>query len=135
MLFLIIAMISYILMVLSFVFRYKDEKLHAMAFISFVFFLFSIIISFSEDNEEEHFIEVFNKNKQYIESNISENKIENAKSLGFEVINIDKSDPVEEVKKLTGGKGVDAVIVAVGNSIANNQAVEMIKDAYGRIRS
>lgn len=62
-----------------------------------------------------------------------ENKIENAKSLGFEVINIDKSDPVEEVKKLTGGKGVDAVIVAVGNSIANNQAVEMIKDAYGRI--
>lgn len=78
MLFLIIAMISYILMVLSFVFRYKDEKLHAMAFISFVFFLFSIIISFSEDNEEEHFIEVFNENKQYIESNISENKIENA---------------------------------------------------------
>lgn len=62
-----------------------------------------------------------------------QNKIENARSLGFEVVDLNTSDPVEEVKRLTNEKGADAVIVAVGNTKANNQAVEMLKDAYGRM--
>ena len=62
-----------------------------------------------------------------------DNKLENAKSLGFDVIDIKKEDPVEGVMRLTNGKGVDAVVVAVGNSKANNQSVGMLKEAYGRI--
>lgn len=61
------------------------------------------------------------------------NKIENAKNEGLEVIDCNVSDPVEEVKRLTDGKGVDAVYVCVGNTIANNQAVEMLKEKYGKI--
>ena len=62
-----------------------------------------------------------------------DNKLENAKALGFDVIDIKKEDPVEGVMRLTNGKGVDAVVVAVGNSAANNQSVKMLKEAYGRI--
>lgn len=62
-----------------------------------------------------------------------ENKIENARSLGFEVIDAGKVDVVEKVKELTNGIGVDAVIVAVGNTKANSQAVEMVKASDGRI--
>ena len=62
-----------------------------------------------------------------------DNKLENARSLGFDVVDIKSEDPVEGVKRLTKGKGADAVVVAVGNTIANNQSVEMVKDAYGRI--
>lgn len=62
-----------------------------------------------------------------------ENKIENARSLGLEVIDVKEKDAVEEVKRLTNGVGADAVIVAVGNTKANNQAVDMLKGAYGRM--
>lgn len=62
-----------------------------------------------------------------------ENKIAKARAQGFEVIDIGKHDPVEEVMRLTNGKGADAVIVAVGNTKANTQAVDMLKDAYGKI--
>ena len=62
-----------------------------------------------------------------------DNKLENAKSLGFDVIDIKKEDPVEGVMRLTNGEGVDAVVVAVGNTNANNQSVGMLKEAYGRI--
>ena len=62
-----------------------------------------------------------------------DNKLENAKALGFDVIDIKKEDPVEGVMRLTNGKGVDAVVVAVSNSAANNQSVKMLKEAYGRI--
>ena len=53
--------------------------------------------------------------------------------MGFEVIDAGNSDPVEEVKNLTGGVGADAVIVAVGLTLANNQAIEMLKPTDGRI--
>ncbi|WP_207871861.1 chlorophyll synthesis pathway protein BchC [Enterococcus sp. DIV2402] len=61
------------------------------------------------------------------------NKIENARKEGLEVIDCNVSDPVEEVKKLTDGEGADAVYVCVGNTVANNQAVEMLKKYYGKI--
>lgn len=67
-----------------------------------------------------------------IVTEMMENKIANARAEGLEVIDISKEDPVEEVLRLTGGKGAD-VVVAVGNTKANNQAVEMLKANYGKI--
>lgn len=61
------------------------------------------------------------------------NKIENARKEGLEVIDCGRADPVEEVKRLTGGRGADAVFVCVGSTAANNQAVEMLKQYYGKI--
>lgn len=52
---------------------------------------------------------------------------------GFEVIDCKEADPVEEVKRLTDGAGADAVIVAVGATSANSQALEMIKQMDGKI--
>lgn len=62
-----------------------------------------------------------------------QNKIERAKNEGLEVIDVSKTDPVEEVKRLTDGRGADAVVVAVGATQANSQAVEMLKKNYGKI--
>ncbi|MCL2163568.1 MAG: zinc-binding dehydrogenase [Oscillospiraceae bacterium] len=60
-------------------------------------------------------------------------KIEVAKSLGLDVINAAQSDPVTAVKERTNGNGADIVICAVGSTIANTQAMEMIKDNDGKI--
>lgn len=68
-----------------------------------------------------------------IVSEMIEKKIQTAKAMGFEVIDCNVVDPVEEVKRLTDGAGVDAVIVAVGATSANSQALEMIKQMDGRI--
>ena len=43
-----------------------------------------------------------------------EDRLEMARNQGAEVINFAKEDPVETIKKLTGGIGVDSVIDAVG---------------------
>lgn len=61
------------------------------------------------------------------------NKIETAKKEGLEVIDCNEVDPVEEVMRLTDGKGADAVYVCVGSTTANNQAVQMLKEYYGKI--
>ena len=61
------------------------------------------------------------------------NKIENAREEGLEVIDCNAVDPVEEVKRLTGGRGADAVIVAVGATSANTQAIQMLKEYYGKV--
>lgn len=60
-------------------------------------------------------------------------KLQTAEDYGFEVVDVSKNDPVEAVKELTHGNGVDAVVVAVGATSANNQALEMIKQIGGRI--
>ena len=60
-------------------------------------------------------------------------KIQTAKEYGFEVVDVSKADPVEMVKALTDDQGVDAVVVAVGATSANNQALEMIKQIDGKI--
>jgi L-iditol 2-dehydrogenase len=61
-------------------------------------------------------------------------KIERAKSMNIgDVIDSKNTDAVAEVKRLTEGTGADAVIVAVGLSIAYKQAHEMLKPTRGRI--
>ncbi|MFV0255372.1 MAG: zinc-binding dehydrogenase [Erysipelotrichaceae bacterium] len=68
-----------------------------------------------------------------IVSELMDNKINNCIEQGFEVIDAKKEDPVKEVKRLTNNKGADAVIVAVGNSKANDQAIKMLKPNYGKL--
>ena len=63
-----------------------------------------------------------------------ERKLERAGELGFEnIIDVSKNDPVKRVKELTGGKGADAVILAVGTSAANQQALDMVKASGAKI--
>ena len=73
------------------------------------------------------------RNCRVIVTELMEKKIQTAKAMGFEVVDVSAGDPVEQVKKLTDGKGVDAVIVAVGNTGANTQAVQMLKKVDGRV--
>ena len=40
---------------------------------------------------------------------------------------------MEEVKEWTDGRGADAVVLAVGVTAANDQALEMVKHLHGRI--
>ena len=63
-------------------------------------------------------------------------KLETARAMGFEVIDCNQADPVEEVKRLTEeeGKGTDAVIAAVGVTAANGSGSEMmIKEKDGKL--
>lgn len=64
---------------------------------------------------------------------IMPHKIENAKKEGLEVVDCNICDPVEEVKRLTNGKGADAVYVCVGSTSANSQAIGMLKQYYGKM--
>src|SRR5699024_4164680 len=56
-----------------------------------------------------------------------------ANKAGLNVIDIKKDDPVDRIKSITNGEGVDAVILAVGNTKANDQALEIVKKIEGRI--
>lgn len=60
-------------------------------------------------------------------------KVNKIKQMDLELIDANNSNPVEEVKRRTNGKGADIVIVAVGTSSANEQALKMIKDDEGKI--
>ncbi len=61
-------------------------------------------------------------------------KIARAKEMGFAtVIDAANTDPVEEVKKLTGGLGADCVISAVGHTVAYKQGYQMLKQLRGRL--
>lgn len=51
----------------------------------------------------------------------------------LELIDAGNEDPVEQVRKRTNGNGADIVIIAVGTSSANEQALEMIKNDEGKI--
>jgi L-iditol 2-dehydrogenase len=65
---------------------------------------------------------------------LMEKKIERARQLGFrEVVDVSKDDPITKIKDLTDGKGADAVIIAVGSTKANQQALEMLKKLRGKI--
>lgn len=70
---------------------------------------------------------------QVILTELMDKKIKIAKSMGFQVIDAKKDNSVELVKELTGGEGADAVIVAVGVTQANQQALEMVKKLEGRV--
>ena len=60
-------------------------------------------------------------------------KIDVAMSLGFDVIDISKDDPVEKVNLLTEGKGADLVICAASTTSANKQAIKMLKKDNGKV--
>lgn len=69
-----------------------------------------------------------------IVTEIMEKKLECTRKLGFQhVIDISGTDPVNAVKDLTGGKGADIAILAVGASSANQQALDMVKAAGAKI--
>lgn len=68
-----------------------------------------------------------------IVSEMMEKKINTAKAMGLEVIDCNKDNPVEKVKELTDGEGADAVIIAVGATVANKQGLEMLKNKDGRL--
>lgn len=61
-------------------------------------------------------------------------KIERARMLGFkDVVDVSAKDPVKAVMELTDGKGADVVILAVGATSANSQALEVVKRSRGKI--
>lgn len=68
-----------------------------------------------------------------IVSEMLENKLKCAQGMGFETVNPAVEDAAAKVKELTGGEGVDAVIIAVGATKANEQALEMVKKLDGRV--
>lgn len=68
-----------------------------------------------------------------IVSEIMPKKIATAQAMGFETINANAEDPIQAVKNRTNGRGADVVIVAVGATIANNQALQMVKAKDGKI--
>ncbi|MGG5314362.1 zinc-binding dehydrogenase [Enterococcus sp. AZ072] len=68
-----------------------------------------------------------------IVSELMEKKLQVAQAMGFETINPKEVDAVSKVKELTNGKGADIVVVAVGATAANNQALEMVKPKDGKI--
>ena len=68
-----------------------------------------------------------------IVTEMMDKKIDAARELDFKVIDVKKDDPVEQIKSITNGKGADAVILAVGNTKANEQAIEMVKEIDGRV--
>lgn len=56
-----------------------------------------------------------------------DNRLEMGRKLGADhVINVRKEDPVEAVRKLTGGKGVDYVVECSGAPNAVNEAAQML---------
>lgn len=68
-----------------------------------------------------------------IVADILDKKIECAKEMGFKTINSRDTDVVEAVKEMNNGKPADAVIVAVGNAVANQQALDILKPSEGKI--
>lgn len=66
-------------------------------------------------------------------SEMLDNKLQCARDMGFVTVNPAREDAVETIKSLTNGEGVDAVIIAVGATRANEQALEMVKKLDGRI--
>lgn len=73
------------------------------------------------------------KGARVLITEMMENKIKLAQKLGFEVIDGTKTNVVEEVKRMTNGKGADTVIVAVGLTVANKQAFDMLKKLHGKV--
>lgn len=72
-------------------------------------------------------------NCRVIVTELMEKKLETARKAGLETVDVGKVDPVETVMSLTGGKGADVVIVAVGNTKANSQAIDLLKKVDGRV--
>ena len=68
-----------------------------------------------------------------IVSEFMKKRVEYAEKLGADyVINAAEEDPIEVVKRITQGGGADSVIVSIGNPLAIEQGMKMVKKG-GRI--
>ena len=66
--------------------------------------------------------------KKIIMIEINDKRLETAKQFGVDhIVNSTKEDPIEAVKRLTGGKGAEKVISANPSTAAQSQAVFMAK--------
>lgn len=65
-------------------------------------------------------------------SEINDERCKIAQSLGLATVNPAKEDIAKRVEKITDGRGMDAVILAVGNTKANDQAIQLVS-TMGRI--
>lgn len=62
-----------------------------------------------------------------IVSEIDAGRLEKAKAMGADVIiDASKQDPIATVLELTGGRGADIVVAAIGHRSANEQGMQMI---------
>ncbi|GAA0153867.1 dehydrogenase [Lithospermum erythrorhizon] len=60
---------------------------------------------------------------------IQDDKLENAKALGAtHTINSRNEDPAKKIKELTGGRGVDVAVEALGRPQTFNQCVQSVRD-------
>lgn len=67
-----------------------------------------------------------------IVSELTEKKLKRAESMGFETIHANDTDPAATVLDLTGGKGADIVIGAVGATKAYDQCFQMLREHRGK---
>ena len=68
--------------------------------------------------------------QRIIAVDLMENKLEYARQFGAtDTVNASKVDPVEAVKELTGGMGVDYAFEAIGKSVTIRQAFDMARAA------
>lgn len=69
-----------------------------------------------------------------IVTELDEKKLQRAREMGIaDVVDAKAQDPVQAVMALTGGKGADCVIPAVGLSAAYQQGYAMLKQLRGRL--
>lgn len=66
-------------------------------------------------------------------SELMDNKIEKAKSLGFDVVNPAKGDIKPQIEAILGVDRVDTVILGVGAKAAAEQAFDLVKEKDGEI--
>ncbi len=57
-----------------------------------------------------------------------------AEELGATPVNLDKGDPVEQLRRVTGGSGPDVVLEAVGHEVPFAQAIQAVR-AGGTVSS
>jgi 2-desacetyl-2-hydroxyethyl bacteriochlorophyllide A dehydrogenase len=58
--------------------------------------------------------------------NVDKERLEFAKSLGADAINVEEKDGTKTVMELTGGRGAEVVFDAAGSAMAVQQAVKMV---------
>lgn len=60
-------------------------------------------------------------------SEVNEKRCQIAASMGFPIMNPMKDDIIRVTKNFAGGRGVDHVIIAVGNTPATDQALQLVR--------
>ncbi len=53
-------------------------------------------------------------------------RLEKAREMGFDVVNYREQDPVQEVKRRTGGRGADVAVDTGGTASSSRQAVDVV---------